>query len=270
MKRALFLFLALSLIGYSDSKEHQSLMATLFAQSSAEAYANSQTIYKSAQDNLDELIADKNHTAALEQTGKYQNKPPAIILDVDQTVLDNIAYQARLIRNGTSYPDGWIEWAKEEQAEFMPGAKEFMEYALSKGVEVFFVTNRVLEIEQATINNFDKLGFRLSSKLDLILSKGENGWGSNKTSRRELIAKDYRILMMFGDNFGDFVDIEENLLPPKDRVNIAKKYKDYWGTSWYMFANPTYGAWEGALINFDYSLSKDQQLKLKDSALDTK
>ena len=166
MKRALFLFLTLSLISYSDSKEHQSLMATLFAQSSAEAYANSQTIYKSAQDNLDILVADKNHTAALEQTGKYQNKPPAIILDVDQTVLDNIAYQARLIRNGSSYPDGWIEWAKEEQAEFMPGAKEFMEYALSKGVEVFFVTNRVLEIEQATINNFSKLGFKLSSKLD--------------------------------------------------------------------------------------------------------
>lgn len=270
MKVKVVLLIIVSFLVASDNKEHQSLMATLFAQSSAEAYANSQTIYKSAQDNLDALIADKNHTAALEQTGNYQSKPPAVILDVDQTVLDNIAYQARLIRNGSSYPDGWIEWAKEEQADFMPGVKEFIEYALSKGVEVFFVTNRVIEIEQATINNLEKLGFKLSSKLDLILSKGENGWGSNKTSRRELIAKDYRIIMMFGDNFGDFVDIEENLLPAGERVKFAKQYEKYWGTSWYMLANPTYGAWEGSLIGFDYSLPMKEQLKLKESALDTK
>ena len=59
----------------------------------------------------------------------------------------------------------------KKSKEFMPGAKEFMEYALSKGVEVFFVTNRVLEIEQATINNFSKLGFKLSSKLILYCQK---------------------------------------------------------------------------------------------------
>ena len=89
-------------------------MATLFVQSSAEFYANSKSIYAAAQSNLKELLQDQNHTAALEQKDNYQNKPPAIILDVDQTVLDNSAYQARLIKNNTSYPDGWVSWAKED------------------------------------------------------------------------------------------------------------------------------------------------------------
>ena len=60
----------------------------------------------------------------------------------------------------------------------------------------------------------------------IILSRGENGWGSNKTSRRELIAKDYRIVMMFGDNFGDFVDINENLLSPKNELKPLKNIKN--------------------------------------------
>ena len=85
----------------SDEKDHELLMATLFVQSSAEFYANSKSIYKAAQSNLKDLLKDQNHTAALEQTGDFQNKPPAIILDVDQTVLDNSAYQARLIKNNT-------------------------------------------------------------------------------------------------------------------------------------------------------------------------
>ena len=79
----------------SDEADHELLMATLFVQSSAEFYANSKSIYAAAQSNLKELLQDQNHTAALEQKDNYQNKPPAIILDVDQTVLDNSAYQAR-------------------------------------------------------------------------------------------------------------------------------------------------------------------------------
>ena len=266
------LFLILLLIPLSldaSEKDHELIMATLYVQSSAEFYANSSTIYRAAQNNLDALLSDKNHTAALEQLENFSDKPPAIILDVDQTVLDNSAYQARIIEKGTAYPDGWFDWAKEEKAEFMPGALEFMEYAQSKGVEIFFVTNRDLEIEKATINNYIALGFSTSSE-ENILSRGENGWGSNKTSRRELIAKDYRIVMMFGDNFGDFVDNNENLLSPKDRVEAIKKYSKYWGTSWYMFSNPMYGAWEGSVIDFNYRQPRDELLQKKLDALDSK
>ncbi len=254
----------------SDERDHELLMATLFVQSSAEFYANSKSIYKAAQSNLKELLEDQNHTAALEQKGNYQNKPPAIILDVDQTVLDNSAYQARLIRNNTSYPDGWVSWAKEEKAEFLPGALEFLKFAISEGVEIFFVTNRVKEIEEATLRNYAKLGLNLSSERDLILSRGENNWGSNKTARRELIAEDYRIVMMFGDNLGDFVDIKENNLLPDERVIITAKYDEYWGVSWFMFSNPMYGDWEGSIFNFNYGQPRDEKLRIKSLFLDVK
>tara|TARA_A200000113_G_scaffold77182_1_gene67996 strand:- start:647 stop:1465 length:819 start_codon:yes stop_codon:yes gene_type:complete len=254
----------------ANEKDHELLMATLFVQSSAEFYANSKSLYSSAQQNLLDVLENKNHTAALEQMGNFQDKPPAIILDVDQTVLDNSAYQARLIKNNSSYPNGWVSWAKEEKAEFLPGALEFIKFAQSKGVEIFFVTNRVIEIENATLSNYEKLGLKLSSRVDHILSRGENGWDSNKTSRRELVAKDYRILMMFGDNLGDFVDIKENLLTPQKRVEITKKYDDFWGTSWFMFPNPMYGAWEGAIIDFDYSVPRNKKLELKELSLDAK
>ena len=254
----------------SDEADHELLMATLFVQSSAEFYANSKSIYAAAQSNLKELLQDQNHTAALEQKDNYQNKPPAIILDVDQTVLDNSAYQARLIKNNTSYPDGWVSWAKEEKAEFLPGALEFIEFALSEGVEIFFVTNRVKEIEEATLRNYAKLGLSLSSERDLILSRGENNWGSNKTARRKLIAEDYRIVMMFGDNLGDFVDIKENNLTPYERVIITTKYDDFWGKSWFMFSNPMYGDWEGSILDFNYGQPRDEKLKIKSLFLDVK
>ena len=146
--KIIIIFILISTPLNSNEKDHELLMATLFVQSSAEFYANSKSIYKAAENNLKELLQNKYHTAALEQTDNYHNKPPAIILDVDQTVLDNSAYQARLIKNNTSYPDGWVSWAKEEQAEFLPGALEFLQFALSEGVEIFFVTNRVKEIEE--------------------------------------------------------------------------------------------------------------------------
>ncbi len=218
MKNLLLLLLMIPLSLHGSEKDHELLMATLFVQSSAEFYANSSTIYRAAQNNLDALLSDKNHTAALEQLENFSDKPPAIILDVDQTVLDNSAYQARIIEKGTAYPDGWFDWAKEEKAEFMPGALEFMEYAQSKGVEIFFVTNRDLEIEKATVNNY----------------------------------------------------IAQNLLSPKDRVETIKKYSKYWGTSWYMFSNPMYGAWEGAIIDFDYGQPRDELLQKKLDALDSK
>ena len=93
-------------------------------------------------------------------------------------------------------------------------------------------------------------------------------WTSDKTSRRELIAKDYRIVMMIGDNFGDFVNLDINRSPTTNRNNVASMHDDMWGHSWFMLANPAYGDWEGALIGFDYRQPRAEQLKMKLKALD--
>jgi acid phosphatase len=237
--------------------QEQNIMSVLFQQTSAEGLATSLQTYKIAQQVLDQALADPTWSALPGQT-KYQNKKPAIILDVDETVLDNLAYQARGILDGTSYPTGWIAWGNEMSAKEVPGAKDFLNYAHSKGVTIFYVTNRVVELKNATQQNLTKLGIPWDQSKETILMRGENDWGSDKGSRRSLVSEEHRVLMLIGDNLGDFVDAKDNLVTPDQRKNMVQAYKEYWGTKWFMLQNTTYGDWEGAIYNFNYSLSPDE------------
>ena len=169
-----------------------------------------------------------------------------------------MAYQARGILDGTSYPTGWIAWGNEVAATEVPGAKDFLNYAHSKGVTIFYVTNRVAELKNATQQNLTKLGIPWDQSKETILMRGENDWGSDKGSRRSLVSEEHRVLMLIGDNLGDFVDAKDNLVTPDKRKDMVQAYKEYWGTKWFMLQNTTYGDWEGALYNFDYSLSPDE------------
>ena len=245
--------------------QEQNMMSVLFQQTSAEKLASSLQTYNAAQQALDKALADPTWSALGQLMFPY--KKPAIILDLDETVLDNLAYQARGILNGTSYPTGWIAWGNEVAATEIPGAKDFLDYAHSKGVTIFYITNRVVELKNATQQNLTKLGIPWDKSKETILMRGENNWGSNKSSRRSLVSEQYRVLMLIGDNLGDFVDAEDNILSPDQRKGIVQNYRKYWGTKWFMLQNTTYGDWEGALYNFDYSLSPDQVHEIRINSL---
>jgi acid phosphatase len=238
-----------------DLKE-QNIMSVLFQQTSAERLAGSLQTFRSAKQALDNALADPSWSALPGQNVK--DKKPAIIVDVDETVLDNTAYEARMILDGTKYPEGWVGWGKEAAATEVPGAKDFLNYAASKGVTIFYVTNRVVELKEATKKNLTKLGIPWDQTKDTVLMRGENNWDSDKGPRRSLVGNEYRVLLMAGDNLGDFVDAKDNNLSPKNRKNIVDDYADYWGVKWFMLQNIAYGDWEGALYNFDYSLSPNE------------
>ena len=238
-----------------DLKE-QNIMSVLYQQTAAEREAINFQTFRSAKQALDSALADPTWSALGQPMFPY--KKPAIILDIDETVLDNTAYEARMILDGTSYPEGWISWGKEAAATAVPGVKEFLEHAQSKGVTIFYVTNRVVELKNATQRNLTKLGIPWDKSKETILMRGENDWGSDKGSRRRLISEQYRVLILIGDNLGDFVDAEDNSLSPDQRKGIVENYRKYWGTKWFMLHNATYGDWEGALYDFDYSLSPDE------------
>ena len=148
--------------------QEQSLLAVLYAQTSTEYVANSMQTYANATKAIDSALADSSWTAAQEQTGKFSEKSPAIIIDVDETVLDNIAFQARSILTGISYPTGWIEWGLEESAEPVPGVSNFLKHAQNKGVKIFYVTNRVVELQEATKNNLKLLGLPFDEDRDVL------------------------------------------------------------------------------------------------------
>ena len=236
-----------------NSYQKQSLLAVLFKRTSAEYKANTFQIYTSAKNNIDKALADKSWTALKNQLKDYQNLPPAIILDIDETVLDNSEHQVRSIKNGTNYPIGWKEWVSEESAGALPGVKEFLSYANTKGIKIFYVTNRTHDLEEYTRNNIKSLGLPFDNDMDVLLMKNEKGWGSDKTSRRDLIRKDFRVIQIFGDQLDDFIPLKESAKSMNERKILIDKYADMWGVKWYMLINPMYGEWEEALYEHCWS-----------------
>jgi acid phosphatase len=247
----------------TNRQTHEGLRAVLWVQTSAEYQACAEQAYRAAEDKLYLALRNKDWTAASEQSKDYQHLPPAVILDVDRTVLDNSPFQGQLLKEGRAFTiDLWEKWASMAKAPPVPGALEFVKYAERMKVEIFYVTNRTANMEQATRNNLEKLGFPTKTEPDTLLMKMEKGWGSDKSSRRSHVAKGYRILLLLGDDFNDFVSgVKGKGVTLKDRTRLANQHKSHWGERWIMLPNPIYGSWEAALYEFDYGLPHSEKLK---------
>jgi acid phosphatase len=250
-----------------NSVQAQSMLAVLYAQSSAEYEANNLQTFAGAKLALEKALVNKNWTAAIEQKEDFSEKPPAVILDIDETVLNNIPFQARAIIKGESYPNGWVEWMLEEASTSVAGVSKFLKYADSKGIKIFYVTNRIAIAVEATRNNLKKLGLPFDTDRDVLLMKNENGWTSDKVSRRELIAQDYRILLLIGDQLGDFISLDEATAGMDSRKEIAAKYEEMWGKKWFMITNPIYGRWEASIYNNEYPDTESELMQMRLKAL---
>lgn len=222
----------------------QSASACRWMQHSAEYDALATSVYYSAISHLPQAVEDSFWTAAPHhQKMDFYKLPPAVILDVDATVLDNSAYFARKIEENSNVDTGdWHHWVKQTEARPVPGGPEFTRIASRLGVTVFYVTNRDVSVEEATRKNLAELGFPLDRNKDVILSKNEKeGWTADKSARRDYIAHDYRIVMIVGDDLGDFISTEGMGLKEQKKM-IREKATD-WGRKWFMLPNPVYGPW---------------------------
>jgi acid phosphatase len=252
----------------SGNTSLEGLNATLWTQQSAEYRASAEQAYRTASRMLDRGLADPAWTAVPEQEGDPGDLPPAVILDVDETVLDNSPYQARLIVEGLEYPDGWDAWVLEAAAPPVPGALEFARYAAERGVTVFYVTNRDAALEEATESNLRRVGFPPAADLDALLMRGEReGWGSDKSSRRAYVAGTHRILILAGDDLNDFISVSRASIEERDRLEAD--HASHWGVRWFMLPNPAYGSWERALYGFESGLSPEQKRERKRQNLKT-
>jgi acid phosphatase len=243
------------------------LNATLWMENSVEYRANTLAIYQLAKIRLDEALADKNWTAATEQTGAYQDLPPAVILDADETAIDNGGYESWLVVTDGSYSSKtWGPWVDAAEALEVPGAVEFTKYADSKGVKVFYVTNRNADQEEATRKNMEALGFPMGGNVDtFLMSKEKEDWTSKKGTRRAFVAKDYRVLLLIGDNYGDFSDDYGGT--EAERMASLEANIAHVGHDWIFIANPEYGSFESAPFGHDFKISPDERRKMKIDAL---
>ena len=162
-----------------------------------------------------------------------KNRNLAIVMDLDETVLDNSQYQVENNKkNQTFNMDSWSDWVLREEAKLVPGVKKFINKIRKNNIQLIFISNRMHKRLRATKNNMIKIG--LHSKNDIyLLRKNKN---DKKNIRRQEIYnssgrmkefKSFKVVQYFGDAMGDFPLLENN----------------EFGKSQYILPNPMYGKW---------------------------
>jgi 5'-nucleotidase (lipoprotein e(P4) family) len=234
--------LAVYLVSCSGSKEAMSDTAVLATQSTdatlwyAES-AENQYIYLQAYHYATQLVAQK--------TGRDGKRPRAVVLDLDETVLDNSPYQYRMIAKGQTYsPESWNAWVNEASAEALSGALEFVNYCQEQGVEVFYISNRSIETFQATTQNLRNLGFPNADEEHVLLKEST----SDKTERRELVSDRYEIIVLLGDQLTDFDQIFDNP-NAEERGDMVTSMWEQMKFSFVLFPNPIYGGWMDPVLD---------------------
>lgn len=228
--------------------------------------------YRDAQSRLLAALRDK-HWDALSKSDRVtpiKGLKPAVILDIDETVLDNAPFAARMIRGNRDYNEAaWAVWCKEAHARALPGAVAFTRFAVQHGIAVIYISNRAKDLDQVTLANLRSDGFPVSGAdaflgLGTVVAGCEQS-GSEKGCRRQQVGSRYRVLMQFGDQLGDFLDV--NTATEAGRRQVVEPYMAWIGTRWFVLPNATYGAWETALFGNDWSGSAASRRKQKIASL---
>jgi acid phosphatase len=249
---------------------HDNFHSTLWMQRSVEYQANVRGSFAQARRQLELALVsptwDALPPAERALIGDAESLPPAVIVDVDETMLDNSPFQARGVRDDQPYDfERWKGWSDERRALALPGAREFAQAAADRGVTVYYVTNRKYPHElDSTAENLLMLGFPLADDRSNMLLKGDpRAAADDKIARRAWVGARHRVLLLIGDQLGDFV--ADTKVTAGQQEARAAPYVAWWGERWFMLPNPTYGGWQdGVLKECDAALrDKDPRACLR-------
>lgn len=249
------------------------LNAVVWMQRSDEYAAATRSLYQAAIGRLDAVLASGEEALASNERrpGERAALPAAIIMDIDETVLDNSPYQARLLAKGSEFDsDSWNAWVAEKKARIIPGALEFTQAAAARGITIFYISNREAALSAETLENLRAAGLPVKQGENVFLGLGMQipgceQVGSEKLCRRQQVAQNYRIVMQFGDQLGDFVEIRSNT--PEARAALSGQYNSWWGERWWMLPNPSYGGWESALLGENRRAARELRRRIKRDSL---
>ena len=230
-------------------------MGLLWMRTSAEYRALAYQGYNVAMNAVKMAVTDPSH----------QRKPLAIVLDADETVVDNTQLMGESIANGNGRFDApwWRQAVHQGKSQAMPGAVEFLNEVHKQGVEIFYVSNRYAPVNlDVTIQNFKELGFPSVDKDHVLLFEKD----SDKQPRFDMIAKKYYVIVYMGDNAGDFpIGTKGKTLA--ERNSIIDAHKEDFGTTFVVFPNPAYGSWVSALAKGYQNLSPEEQKQVNNQYL---
>jgi 5'-nucleotidase (lipoprotein e(P4) family) len=231
------------------------LWGSVFQQKAAEYEALCFQAYNAARWKLDATLAGGTTVGAGTGGGGTTadagaGLPLAIVTDIDETLLDNSPYAVHQALAGQTYNDSsWISWTAKVACDTVPGALTFLKYAASKGIDIYYITNR-LEVERTpTLQNLQKWGFPEADNQHLILRAA--GSPSSKETRRQAVAQTHHIIMLLGDNLTDFAALWDRQ-PVAERRAQVQSNASLFGSTFIVLPNPVYGDWEGAMYHFHY------------------
>jgi 5'-nucleotidase (lipoprotein e(P4) family) len=183
-------------------------------------------------------------------------KKNCVVVDVDETILDNSPFQGYEIRNNRVYDQkDWLNWTSKGIADTVPGALGFLKLAASKGVETFYISNRGQEEVESTLRNLQQLGFPFADKAHTMFRTTT----SDKEPRRQMVSEQYNILLLCGDNLSDFSNIFYR--EGKNTIEQVNAMQRTFGTRFVVLPNPMYGDWEKLIYKPD---SKTEASKSQD------
>lgn len=231
----------------------QLILGTLWMQHSMEARVIKEQLFDVAKQRL------------IDNKSKYKGKKPlAVIVDIDETILDNSPYSARLARDGKDFSSAtWSEWVNEMNADLVPGASDFLRCAEMQGVEVYYISNRKEENLEVTIDNLRKFDLPFADENHVML-RAET---SDKTDRREKVKSEYRVLLLVGDQMTDFSENVEIFQPDVAEYSVAM---DSIKSSFVLLPNPLYGSFESMMYQNQENLSNKQKDEVRRKMLYTK
>ncbi len=241
----------LTQIPAQNSQEYL-VAATLYVQKSAEYEALCLQAYAQAEAQLLEYFENGG--------GK-----PAVVLDLDETVLDNSAYTAWQILADRPYDDDtWNQWVEDASAPAVPGAVRFLNIADSLGAELYYISNRDVSGLEATIRNMADLGINRVEEDRFFLKTTT----SDKTGRRkDVMDTGWNLIMLIGDNLGDFDRIWDKPAPLEDRSKMVANRRAQFGTVFIVLPNPLYGTWLQAIYGYEH-MDEDAQRETRRKALE--
>lgn len=245
------------------------LDAVLWTQTSVEHDLLFRQVYANATRQLAPALADPTWDALAQAPRALQGLPPALIIDIDETLLDNVPLNARAILKDRPYDyEAWYQWVDRAKAPALPGAVDFLQTAAQRGITPYYLTNREPGQEQATLENLRRAGFPIDSSAQILTAGtaigGCQASGSDKTCRRHWVGTQARVLMQLGDSFGDFM---ANTGSQQAQLDAARPYFAWLGERWFLLPNPTYGSWYSAPYQGREGLSEQHKRALKHQVL---
>lgn len=217
--------------------------------------------YRRDKSQISSVVLSRGATLASPKFELCGKRKLAIVLDVDETSLLNLGFEADAAKHPTYDPAKWARWEQTGASKVVavPGAADTLAAARAEGITVIFNTNRSTGSAVETAKAIEGAGLGPAVLGDTLWLR-DDGAPSGKDERRWKISEKYCVVAMVGDQLGDFSDLfNTGEYSPGMRRNMTSEslLATLWGAGWFVLPNPVYGsALHGGL---DDVFPKDKQ-----------